>query len=249
MKVLVTAKRVVDHNVRVRVRPDGSGVDTASVKMSMNPFDEIAVEAAVRLREAGQADEVVVVSIGEKAVTDVIRTALALGADRGIHVDTDAELQPPAVSRALAELAVRETPDLILMGKQAIDDDSNQTAQMLAGRLGWGQGTFACGIEPADGEVIVAREVDGGTRRVALRLPAVVTADLRLNEPRYVKLPDIMKAKRKPLEAMSLADLGVAGDAGLTLLGVSEPPGREPGVRVADAAELAARLRDEAQVI
>lgn len=164
-------------------------------------------------------------------------------------MDTDADLQPPTVSRALAEIAARETPDLILMGKQASDDDCNQTAQMLAGRLGWAQGTFAYDLEPAAGEVVVARELDSGTRRVALRLPAVVTADLRLNEPRYVKLPDIMKAKRKPLQAVSLADLGVAGDAALTLLGVREPPGREPGERVADAAALAARLRDEARVI
>jgi len=249
MKILVTAKRVVDYNVRVRVKADGTGVETSNVKMSMNPFDEIGVEEAVRLREAGVATEVVVVSLGDAAVQEVLRTALAMGADRAVHVDTAEALQPAAVSRCLAALVAREAPDLVVLGKQAIDDDCNQTAQMLGARLGWPQGTFACALTREGDEVVVKREVDGGNRTVALGLPAVVSTDLRLNEPRYVKLPNIMKAKKKPLEQLAVSELGVSLAPSVRCDRVSEPPVRSGGVRVADIAELVDKLRNEAQVI
>ncbi|MCG5501125.1 electron transfer flavoprotein subunit beta/FixA family protein [Ectothiorhodospira lacustris] len=250
MKVLVPVKRVVDYNVRVRARSDGSGVDLANLKMSMNPFDEIAMEAAVRLKEAGQVSDVVAVSIGTDACQDVLRTALAFGADRAILVKTpEAALEPVVVSRILKAIVDEEAPQLVLMGKQAIDDDCNQTAQMLAARLGWGQGTFACRLVLADGEARVSREVDGGTRTVALPLPAVVSTDLRLNEPRYLKLPNIMKAKKKPLDIKPLDSLGVNTSTDIRCLGVSEPPARKPGVRVESVEELLHRLKHDAQVI
>ncbi|MCG5515441.1 MULTISPECIES: electron transfer flavoprotein subunit beta/FixA family protein [unclassified Ectothiorhodospira] len=249
MKVLVPVKRVVDYTVRVRPRSDGSDVDIANLKMSMNPFDEIAMEEAVRLREAGVATEVVAVSVGPTAAQDTLRTALAFGADRALLLETEESLAPVVVSRALAAVVGEESPDLVLMGKQAIDDDCNQTAQMLAARLGWGQGTFACRLEMGDGEVIVTREVDGGTRTLALRLPAVVSTDLRLNEPRYLKLPNIMKAKKKPLDRRPLDTLGVETRSGIRTVSVAEPPARKPGVRVADVGELLNKLKNEAQVI
>ena len=249
MKILVTAKRVVDYNVRVRVKADGTGVETSNVKMSMNPFDEIGVEEAVRLREAEVATEVVVVSLGDAAVQEVLRTALAMGADRAVHVDTAEALQPAAVSRCLAALVAREAPDLVVLGKQAIDDDCNQTAQMLAGRLGWPQGTFACELSLTSDEVLVTREVDGGNRTMALGLPAVVSTDLRLNDPRYVKLPNIMKAKKKPLEVLPISELGVSLSGGVRCERVSEPPIRAGGVKVADVRELVSKLRNEAKVI
>ena len=249
MKVLVAVKRVVDYNVRIRVKADGSGVETANVKMSMNPFDEIAVEEALRIKEAGKADEVVAVSMGAEQCRETIRTALAMGADRGIHVAADGELQPLAVAKLLAALAEREDPGLIVLGKQAIDDDSNQTGQMLAALLGWPQGTFASAIALADGEAEVTREVDGGLETLALTLPAVVTTDLRLNEPRYASLPNIMKAKKKPIDAVSVEDLGVDAAPRLETLKVEDPPGRQGGVVVADAAELVDKLRNEAGVI
>ncbi|MCG5514144.1 MULTISPECIES: electron transfer flavoprotein subunit beta/FixA family protein [Ectothiorhodospira] len=250
MKVLVPVKRVVDYNVRVRARSDGSGVDLANLKMSMNPFDEIAMEAAVRLKEAGQVSEVVAVSIGTDACQDVLRTALAFGADRAVLVQTpEAALEPVVISRILKAIVDEEAPRLVLMGKQAIDDDCNQTAQMLAARLGWGQGTFACRLALADGEARVSREVDGGTRTVALPLPAVVSTDLRLNEPRYLKLPNIMKAKKKPLDIKPLESLGVNTSTGIRCLGVSEPPARKPGVRVESVEDLLHRLKHDAQVI
>ena len=249
MKVLVAVKRVVDYNVRIRVKADGSGVETANVKMSMNPFDEIAVEEALRIKEAGKADEVVAVSMGAEQCRETIRTALAMGADRGIHVAAAGELQPLAVAKLLAALAEREDPGLIVLGKQAIDDDSNQTGQMLAALLGWPQGTFASAIALADGEAEVTREVDGGLETLALTLPAVVTTDLRLNEPRYASLPNIMKAKKKPIDAVSVEDLGVDAAPRLETLKVEDPPGRQGGVVVADAAELVDKLRNEAGVI
>jgi len=250
MKILVTAKRVVDYNVRVRVKADGTGVETSNVKMSMNPFDEIGVEEAVRLREAGLATEVVVVSLGDAGSQEVLRTALAMGADRALHVDSGNEvLQPAAVSRCLAALVTRESPRLVILGKQAIDDDCNQTAQMLAGRLGWPQGTFACELSLTSDEVLVTREVDGGNRTMALGLPAVVSTDLRLNDPRYVKLPNIMKAKKKPLEVLPISELGVSLSGGVRCERVSEPPIRAGGVKVADVRELVSKLRNEAQVI
>ncbi len=249
MKVLVAVKRVVDYNVKVRARGDGTGVEIDNVKMSMNPFDEIAVEEAVRLKEAGKADEVIAVSMGTKACQETLRTALAIGADRAIHVVSDAELQPLAVAKLLKALVDREAPDLIILGKQAIDDDSNQTGQMLAALAGLPQGTFACGVELNEGRVQVSREIDGGTQIVDLELPAVVTTDLRLNEPRYVKLPNIMKAKKKPMDTLNAAEMGVDIAPRLTLLGVAEPGQREAGIRVADAAELVDKLRNEAQVI
>ena len=249
MKVLVAVKRVVDYNVRIRVKADGSGVETANVKMSMNPFDEIAVDEALRIKEAGKADEVVAVSMGAEQCRETIRTALAMGADRGIHVAADGELQPLAVAKLLAALAEREDPGLIVLGKQAIDDDSNQTGQMLAALLGWPQGTFASAVALADGEAEVTREVDGGLETLALTLPAVVTTDLRLNEPRYASLPNIMKAKKKPIDAVSVEDLGVDAAPRLETLKVEDPPGRQGGVVVADAAELVDKLRNEAGVI
>ena len=249
MKVLVAVKRVVDYNVKVRVKADNTGVETANVKMSMNPFDEIAVEEAIRMHEAGTASEVIAVSMGVQQCQETIRTALAMGADRGIHVLTDEELQPLAVAKLLKALVERESPDLVILGKQAIDDDSNQTGQMLAGLLGWSQGTFASGIAFADGKAEVTREVDGGLETVALGMPAVVTTDLRLNEPRYASLPNIMKAKKKQIDQISVDDLGVDVTPRLKTLKVEDPPKREGGRKVADVAELVEKLKNEAGVI
>ncbi|NMQ20514.1 electron transfer flavoprotein subunit beta/FixA family protein [Candidatus Competibacter phosphatis] len=249
MKILVAVKRVVDYNVKVRAKADGTGVETANVKMSMNPFDEIAVEEAIRLQEAGKAQEIVAISLGVTACQDTIRTALAMGADRGILVETDAELQPLAVAKLLKAAVEKEKPDLVILGKQAIDDDANQTGQMLAALLGWPQGTFASKVELGDGTVNVTREVDGGLETVALKLPALVTADLRLNEPRFVKLPNIMKAKKKPLEVLKPADLGVDIAPRLVTLKVQEPPKRQAGIKVGSVAELVDKLHNEAHVI
>jgi len=249
MKVLVPVKRVVDFNVKVRVRPDGSGVDTANVKMSMNPFDEIAVEEAVRLKEKGIVTEIVAVSCGVTACQETLRTALAIGADRAILVETNVELQPLAVAKLLRAIAIKETPQLVILGKQAIDDDANQTGQMLAALLDWPQATFASKIDIAGGTVTVKREVDGGLETVAMALPAVITTDLRLNEPRYATLPNIMKAKKKPLDVVKPDALGVDVSPRLTTLKVVEPPKRKGGGKVADAKELVAKLRNEAKVI
>jgi electron transfer flavoprotein beta subunit len=249
MKVLVTVKRVVDFNVKIRVKTDGSGVETAGVKMSMNPFDEIATEEAIRLKEAGTAAEVIAVSLGEAKCQETLRTALAMGADRAIHVQTDAPLEPLAVAKLLKEVALREQPGLIITGKQAIDDDSNQTGQMLAALLGWPQGTFASKLTFADDELQVTREVDAGLEKVALKLPAVVTCDLRLNEPRYASLPNIMKAKRKPIDVLTPEELGVDIAPRHKIIKVEEPPRRQSGVRVASVAELVEKLRHEAKVI
>ena len=249
MKALVPVKRVVDYNVKVRVKSDGTGVDIANVKMSMNPFDEIAVEEAVRLKEKGGATEIVVVSIGPAKAQDVIRTALAIGADRGILVETPEELQPLAVAKLLKALVDKEQPGLVILGKQAIDDDCNQTGQMLAALADLPQATFASKVEVADGSVTVTREVDGGLETVKLSLPAVVTTDLRLNEPRYVTLPNIMKAKKKPLEVVKPADLGVDVTPRIKTLKVSEPPKRSAGIKVPDVATLVAKLKTEAKVI
>ena len=249
MKALVAVKRVVDYNVKVRVKPDGSGMDMANVKMSMNPFDEIAVEEAVRLKEKGVVSEVVVVSCGVKKCDETLRTAMAIGADRGILVETDAELQPLAVAKLLAALVAKEQPGLVILGKQAIDDDANQVGQMLAALANLPQATFASKVEIADGKASVTREVDGGLETLALSLPAVVTTDLRLNEPRYVTLPNIMKAKKKPLETLTPAGLGVDVAPRLTTLKVSEPPKRSAGIQVPDVATLVAKLRNEAKVI
>jgi len=249
MKILVPVKRVVDYNVKVRVKSDGSGVDTASVKMSMNPFDEIAVEEAVRLREAGMASEVIAVSCGIGAAQETLRTALAMGADRAILVDTNAELQPLAVAKLLKALCDRETPQLVICGKQAIDDDANQTGQMLAALLGAAQGTFASKLVIESGEALVTREIDGGLETLALKLPAVITTDLRLNEPRYATLPNIMKAKKKPLETTTPAELGVDVTPRLRQVRHAEPPARKGGGKVADVAELVSKLKNEAKVI
>ena len=249
MKILVPVKRVVDYNVRVRVKADGSGVDLANVKMSMNPFDEIAVEEAVRLKEAGTAEEIVAVSIGPKAAEQTIRTALAMGADRGILVQTDQRTEPLAVARILATLVEKEQPQLVIMGKQAIDDDCNQTGQMLAALLGWPQGTFASKLVIKGEHAEVTREIDGGLETLRLKLPAVITTDLRLNEPRYASLPNIMKAKRKPLEVTDPGALGVDITPQLEILRVEEPPQRKAGVRVKSVAELVDRLKNEAGVI
>jgi len=249
MKILVPIKRVIDANVRVRVKADRSGVETANVKMAMNPFCEIAVEEAVRLQEAGKAREIVAVTIGTGQCQDILRTALAIGADRAILVETAEDAQPLGIAKVLKALVERESPDLIILGKQAIDDDNNQTGQMLAALLGWPQGTFASRVEPAAGRVAVTREVDGGLETVSLKLPAVVTTDLRLNEPRYVKLPNIMKAKKKPLDVIRPQDLGVDMTPRLKVLKVEDPPARSGGVKVASAQELVAKLRGEAKVI
>ena len=249
MKVLVAVKRVVDFNVKIRVKADGTGVETNNVKMSMNPFDEIAVEEGVRMREQGKATELVAVSMGPQACQETIRTALAMGADRGIHVKTDAELQPLAVAKLLKAIAGKENPDLVILGKQAIDDDCNQTGQMLSALLGWPQGTFASKIEFAERVVTVTREIDGGLETVTLKLPAVITTDLRLNEPRYASLPNIMKAKKKPIDAMTPEELGVDATPRLTTLKVSEPPRRQAGAKVGSVAELVAKLKTEAKVI
>jgi len=249
MKVLVPVKRVVDYNVKIRVKADESGVETANVKMSMNPFDEIAVEEAVRMKEAGTATEVVAVSLGTSQSQETIRTALAMGADRGILVESDTELQPLAVAKLLAAIVAKEDPGLVILGKQAIDDDSNQTGQMLAALLGWAQATFASKVALADGSADVTREIDGGLETIKVKLPAVVSVDLRLNEPRYASLPNIMKAKKKPIDTMAPADLGVDTTPRLTTLKVSEPPGRQGGVKVESVAELVEKLRTEAKVI
>ncbi len=249
MKILVPIKRVVDFNVKVRVKADGSGVETANVKMSMNPFDEIAVEEAVRLKEAGAATEVVVVSCGVQACQETLRTALAIGADRAILVATEAELQPLVVAKLLRAVAAKEAPQLAILGKQAIDDDCNQTGQMLAALLGWPQATFASKVTIDAGAAQVTREVDGGLETVAVRLPAVVTTDLRLNEPRYVTLPNIMKAKKKQLEVLTPEALGVDVAPRLVTLKVEEPPKRKSGVKVPDAKALVERLKNEAKVI
>ena len=249
MKLLIPIKRVVDFNVKVRVKPDGSGVDTSNVKMSMNPFDEIAVEEGVRLKEKGVATEVVAVSCGVAAAQETLRTALALGADRAILVETDVELQPLAVAKLLKALVDREQPQLVVLGKQAIDDDSNQVGQMLAALLDWPQATFASKVEINGGALRVKREVDGGLETVEMALPAVVTTDLRLNEPRYATLPNIMKAKKKPLEVVKPDALGVDVSPRLSTLRVAEPPRRQGGGRVADVKELVGKLRNEAKVI
>jgi len=249
MKVLTAIKRVIDFNVKVRVKPDGSGVETTNVKMSMNPFDEIAVEEAVRLKEKGIANEVVAVSCGGSPVQETLRTALALGADGAILVQSNDELQPLAVAKLLAAVVKKEGPLLVILGKQAIDDDANQTGQMLAALLDWPQATFASKVEIADGKATVKREVDGGLETVAITLPAVITTDLRLNEPRYATLPNIMKAKKKPLEMMDPASLGVDVAPHLRTLRVSEPARRKGGGRVADVKELVHKLRNEAKVI
>jgi electron transfer flavoprotein beta subunit len=249
MKALVSVKRVVDYNVKVRVKADGSGVETANVKMSMNPFDEIAVEEAVRLKEGGVVTEIVAVSCGPQACQETLRTALAIGADRAILVESDAELQPLAVAKLLKAVAEREKPGLFILGKQAIDDDSNQTGQMLAALLGWPQATFASKVKVEGGKAQGTREVDGGLDTISVRLPAVVTTDLRLNEPRYVTLPNIMKAKKKPLENLKPDALGVDVAPRLKTLKVAEPAKRKGGVKVADARALVDKLRNEAKVI
>ncbi len=249
MKVLVAVKRVIDANVKVRVKTDQTGVESTNVKMSMNPFDEIGVEEAIRLKEAGTASEIVAVSLGAQQCQETLRTALAMGADRGILVQTDAELQPLTVAKLLKAVVEHEEPALAILGKQAIDDDANQTGQMLAGLLGWPQGTFASKLVIEDGRAIVTREVDGGLETVSLKMPIVMTTDLRLNEPRYASLPNIMKAKRKPIDVKTPEELGVDVTPRLKVLKVVEPSKRHGGVRVANAAELVAKLRDEAGVI
>ncbi|MBX9297362.1 electron transfer flavoprotein subunit beta/FixA family protein [Chromobacterium vaccinii] len=249
MKVLVAVKRVVDYNVKVRVKADGSDVDIANVKMSMNPFDEIAVEEAVRLKEAGKVSEIIAVSMGVKQCEETLRTALAMGADRAILVETDVELQPLAVAKLLKAVADKEQPQLVILGKQAIDDDANQTGQMTSALLGWSQGTFASKVDLAAETVDVIREIDGGLETVKLRLPAVVTADLRLNEPRFIKLPNIMAAKKKSLDKTTPADLGVDAAPRLKTLKVAEPAKRSAGIKVANAAELVAKLKNEAKVL
>jgi electron transfer flavoprotein beta subunit len=249
LKILVPVKRVVDYNVKVRVKSDGSGVDIANVKMSMNPFDEIAVEEAVRLKEAGVATEVVAVSCGVGACQETLRTAMAIGADRGILVETDAELQPLAVAKLLKALCDREQPQVVICGKQAIDDDANQTGQMLSALMGWPQATFASKVAVGEGKATVTREIDGGLETLEISLPAVVTTDLRLNEPRYATLPNIMKAKKKPLETIKPVDLGVDVTPRLTTLKVVEPAKRSAGVLVADVAQLVEKLKNEAKVL
>ncbi|MDF2095447.1 electron transfer flavoprotein subunit beta/FixA family protein [Aquibaculum arenosum] len=249
MKVLVAIKRVIDAYVKVRVKSDGSGVETQNVKMSMNPFCEIAVEEAVRMKEAGIASEVVVVSCGQQNSQETIRTALAMGADRGILVQSDAELQPLAIAKLLKGVVEKEQPELVLMGKQAVDNDFNQTGQMLSALLDWSQATFASKIEKSDGKLTVTREIDGGLETIEVALPAVVTADLRLNEPRYASLPNIMKAKKKPIDTMSAEDLGVDPSPRLSVVKVSEPPARQGGAKVGSVAELVEKLKNEAKVI
>lgn len=249
MKVLVPVKRVIDYNVKIRVKADQTGVETANVKMSMNPFDEIAVEEAIRLREAGTATEVIAVSVCPQQCQETIRTALAMGADRGILIQTDDEVQPLAVAKLLKAVADKEGPDLVILGKQAIDDDSNQTGQMLAALLGWSQATFASKIEIDGGSANVIREVDGGLETLKVTMPCIVTTDLRLNEPRYASLPNIMKAKKKPIDQMVPADLGVDITPRLTTLKVVEPAKREAGVMVEDVAQLVDKLKNEAKVI
>ena len=249
MKILVAVKRVIDYNVKVRVKGDNTGVELANVKMSMNPFDEIAVEEAVRFAEKGTASEVVAISMGEAKCTETIRTALAMGADRGIHIKTEEELQPLAVAKLLKVIVEKENSDLVIVGKQAIDDDSSQTGPMLAALLGWAQGTFASKIEISDGMAVVTREVDGGLETLSLKMPVVVTTDLRLNEPRYASLPNIMKAKKKQIDEYSPEDLGVDASPRLITLRVDEPPPRKGGGKVSDVSELVDKLKNEAGVI
>ena len=249
MRILVPVKRVIDYNVKVRVKPDQTGVELANVKMAMNPFDEIAVEQALRIREAGDADEVVAVSIGPSQNQETIRTALAMGADRGIHIDTPHDIEPLAVAKLLKAVVDKETPGLVLLGKQAIDDDSNQTGQMLSALLGWSQGTFASALELNGETAKVTREVDGGLEHIEVKMPAIVTVDLRLNEPRYASLPNIMKAKKKPLDSLTVADLGVDITPRLTIAKVEEPATRAAGIKVADIADLVGKLKNEAKVI
>ena len=249
MKVLVPVKRVIDYNVKVRVKADQTGVELANVKMAMNPFDEIAVEQALRLREAGTAEEVVAVSIGPAQNQETIRTALAMGADRGIHIEAPHDIEPLAVAKLLKAVVANENPGLVLVGKQAIDDDCNQTGQMLAALLGWAQGTFVSALEIAGDKAKVTREVDGGLEHIEIKMPAIVTVDLRLNEPRYASLPNIMKAKKKPLNSLNAADLGVDIAPRLTIVKVEEPAARAAGVKVADVQELVNKLKNEAKVI
>jgi len=249
MKVLVAVKRVIDYNVKIRVKSDNTGVETSNVKMSMNPFDEIAIEEGIRLKEAGTASELIAVSLGVAQCSETIRTALAMGADRGILVETDADLQPLAVAKLLKAIADKESPDLIIVGKQAIDDDANQTGQMLAALLGWSQATFASKLVMEDGKATVTREVDGGLETISVNLPAVMTTDLRLNEPRYASLPNIMKAKKKTIDTMTPDELGVDVSPRVATLKVVEPSKREAGEIVADAAALVDKLRNEAKVI
>ncbi|WP_417467197.1 electron transfer flavoprotein subunit beta/FixA family protein [Maricaulis sp.] len=249
MKILVPIKRVVDYNVKVRVKPDQTGVDLANVKMSMNPFCEIAVEEAIRLKEKGVATEIVVVSVGPAQAQETIRTALAMGADRGILIQTDETVEPLGVAKALKAVVAEESPELVILGKQAIDDDSNQTGQMLAALLDWPQGTFASVVDVADGAASVTREIDGGLQTVKLQLPAIVTTDLRLNEPRYASLPNIMKAKRKPIDMKTPADYGVDFTPRLAVVKVTEPKKREAGIKVESVAQLVDKLKNEAGVI
>jgi len=249
MKILVPVKRVVDYNVKIRVKPDGSGVDLANVKMSMNPFDEIAIEEAIRLKEKGVATEIIAVSVGPQQAQETIRTALAMGADRGILVKVDGEVEPLAVAKILKAIVDAEQPQLVILGKQAIDDDSNQTGQMLAALLGWGLCTCASKVLAEEGSISVTREVDGGLQTVKLKLPAIVTTDLRLNEPRYASLPNIMKAKKKPIDEKTAGDYGVDAAPRLTVVKVVEPPKRAGGVKVKDVAELVSKLKNEAGVI
>ena len=249
MKILVPIKRVVDYNVKIRVKSDGSGVDLANVKMSMNPFDEIAVEEAVRLKEAGKAEEIITVSIGTKKTQETLRTALAMGADRAIHIVTDDVIEPLAAAKLLKAIVEEENPGLVLLGKQAIDDDCNQTGQMLAALLGWPQGTFAYKLELEGEKAVVTREIDGGLQTVSLNLPAIVTTDLRLNEPRYASLPNIMKAKKKPLEEKELSSYGIDTATRHTIVTTTEPAAREAGVKVETVAELVDKLKNEAGVL
>lgn len=245
MKILVAVKRVVDHNIQVRIKPDGSDVDIAGVKMSINPFDENAVEGALRLKERGIAKEIVAVSFGTAANQDVLRHALAMGADRALLVETESELQPLGIAKLLKAVVQREQPDIVLLGKQAIDDDAGQTGQMLAALLGVGQGTFISGLEIQGDEALVTREIDGGTEQIAVKLPAVLTADLRLNDPRFVKLPNLMMAKKKPIESLNAAELSTDTAPRLKQVKVSEPPARKPGIKVNDVQELIAKLHEE----
>lgn len=249
MKVLVAVKRVVDYNVKIRVNSDQTAVETANVKMSMNPFDEIAVEEGIRLKEAGTAEELVVVSVGPTQSQETIRTALAMGADRGILVETDVLVEPLGVAKCMKAIVEKEAPDLVIVGKQAIDDDSNQTGQMLSALLGWSQGTFASNISLDDGHLKVTREVDGGLETIDLKMPAIVTTDLRLNEPRYASLPNIMKAKKKTIDVTNPDELGVDVNPRMTVLKVEEPTKRQAGVMVEDVAQLVDKLRNEAKVI
>jgi electron transfer flavoprotein beta subunit len=249
MKILVPVKRVIDYNVKVRVKADQSGVELANVKMAMNPFDEIAVEQALRIKEGGAADEVIAVSIGPSQNQETIRTALAMGADRGIHIDAPHDIEPLAVAKLLKAVVEKETPGLVILGKQAIDDDCNQTGQMLSALLGWAQGTFASALEINGDTARVTREVDGGLEHIEVKMPAIITVDLRLNEPRYASLPNIMKAKKKPLDSMVAADLGVDVTPRLTIQKVEEPAARAAGIKVADVQELVGKLKNEAKVI